>query len=260
MKITVVQMDMKLGQPKENFAHAEELIRKAALENPDVIQLPETWNVGFFPREGLAEMADFEGKEVKERIGALAKELNVNIVAGSVANRREDGRINNTAYIFDRSGNCIAEYDKTHLFTPSGEHDFFTPGSHITTFELDGHRCGMIICYDIRFLELVRMNALAGIEVLFVSAQWPAIRRYHWKTLVAARSIENQMFVSACNSCAPDTKEGGCSRICDPWGEVLAEAGEGEEIFSAELDFGVIEGIRSSINVFRDRRPDFYTL
>lgn len=257
MKVSVIQMDMKLADPAYNFSHAEELIRKAAGDGPDVVLLPETWNTGFFPKENLASYCDRDGTETKRRIGALAAELGVNIVAGSISNRKYDG-IYNTAFVFDRKGACVAQYDKTHLFTPSGEHAYYKLGDHPCTFELDGKRCGLIICYDLRFLELVRTLALTGLDVLFIPAQWPAIRRRHWDTLVAARAIENQMFVVACNSCASDTKCGGSSRILDPWGEVIAEADDRETVISGELDFSVIEQIRSSINVYRDRRPELY--
>lgn len=105
------------------FFHAEELIRSAAAEKPDVICLPETWNTGFFPRENLEILSDRDGVQVKKRIGSLAKELGVHIVAGSVANVKGDG-VYNTAYIFNREGSCIAEYDKTHLFYADGRTGF----------------------------------------------------------------------------------------------------------------------------------------
>lgn len=85
MKVSLIQMDMKFASPDENFAHAEELIRQAAQSHPDVITLPETWNVGFFPKENLAELSDKDGARVKETFSRLASELNVNIVAGSVS-------------------------------------------------------------------------------------------------------------------------------------------------------------------------------
>lgn len=103
MKVSLIQMDMKFASPDENFAHAEELIRQAAQSHPDVITLPETWNVGFFPKENLAELSDKDGARVKESFSRLASELNVNIVAGSVSNVR-DGKIYNTAFVFDRKG------------------------------------------------------------------------------------------------------------------------------------------------------------
>ena len=259
MRVSCVQLDMKLGDVKANFAHAEAMIREAVnRDHPDTVVLPETWNTGFFPQE-LAPCADDDGKATKALCSALAKELHINIVAGSVANRRADGYYN-TAYVFDRSGAVIAEYDKTHLFTPSGEHNFFRMGSRTCRFTLEGIPCGLIICYDIRFPELIRSLTVQGVDLLFVVSQWPAKRAMHLDTLARARAIENQTFLALCNSAAADTACAGHSAIIDPWGEYLAKAGESEEIISADLDFSVIQGIRESINVFRDRRPDLYCM
>ena len=257
MRVSCVQLDMKLGDVKANFSHAEAMIREAVnRDHPDTVVLPETWNTGFFPQE-LAPCADDDGKATKALCSALAKELHINIVAGSVANRRADGYYN-TAYVFDRSGNLVAEYDKTHLFTPSGEHNFFRMGSRTCRFTLEGIPCGLIICYDIRFPELTRTMTLEGVDLLFVVAQWPAKRAMHLETLSRARAIENQMFLALCNSAASDTACGGGSAVIDPWGQDLARAGTGEEIISAQADFSVIQGIRDSINVFHDRRPELY--
>ena len=261
MKLACAQMDMALGRPEENFAHAARLIRAAAAEKPDVIVLPETWNTGFFPRENLAALSDCDGARVKKELGALAAELRVNLVAGSVSNRRGD-KVYNTAYVFDRSGACVASYDKTHLFTPMGEDGFFTPGGRLCRFTLDGVSCGLIICYDIRFPELIRSLTLPGLDLLFVVSQWPAVRAKHLRVLTEARAIENQMFLCCCNSCgtAGETVYGGGSVLLDPWGETIARAGEKEEVIFGDCDFGVLEKIRSTIPVFRDRRSDLYQL
>lgn len=261
MILACAQMDVRLGDSAYNFAHAEELVRAAAARGTDVILLPETWNLGFFPKEGLADMADPDGENVRRTFGALAGELRVNLVAGSVVTNR-NGKVYNTAYVFDRDGACIASYDKTHLFTPMGEHEYFTPGDHLCTFTLDGVRCGLIICYDLRFPELTRTLALQDIDLLFVPAEWPGVRREHWQTLNRARAIENQIFLACCNACgtAGETVYGGSSAIYDPWGTVLAQAGEREEIITAGCDFAVKEQIRSSIHVFRDRRPELYEI
>lgn len=259
MKISCIQMDMVLGAVEENFVRAQSMVRTAAeKERPDVIVLPETWNTGFFP-EDLEATADRDGERTKAVFSPLARELNVNIVCGSVASKRADG-FYNTAYVFDRSGEVVAQYDKTHLFTPSGEHEHFCSGGHTCRFDLDGHACGLITCYDIRFPELPRSLALEGIELLFVPAQWPAKRTMHLDTLARARAIENQMFLILCNSAARDTACGGHSAVIDPWGEYLARAGGTEEIITAQADFTVIDGIRASINVFRDRRPELYRI
>lgn len=261
MKVSLIQMDVRLEDPEYNFSHVEELIRKAAEGNPDVICLPETWNTGFFPRANLENLADLSGESVKSRIGGLAKELKINIVAGSVANRKEDG-VYNTAYVFDRVGSCTAEYDKTHLFTPMGEQQFFKSGSHVTSFKLDGISCGIAICYDLRFPELIRTLALKGMEVLFVPAQWPLLRKEHWKVLNRVRAIENQCFVVSVNGCgvAGDTRYAGYSAAFDPWGETIVMGKEQEELLEAELNLAMVKDIRESINIYRDRRPELYNI
>lgn len=261
MKVSCIQMDVRLGDADYNFARAEELVRRtAATEGSDVILLPEAWNTGFFPTD-LTSCADSDGRRTKTVFSALAKELNVNIVCGSVATRKADD-FYNTAYVFDRAGQVVAEYDKTHLFTRGGEHLSFREGDHTCLFTLDGRKCGIIICYDIRFPELVRTMALEGVDLLFVPVQWPDKRISHLDILARARAIENQMFLALCNSIAPVGRTicGGHSAIIDTWGEYLAQAGTEEEIISGELDFSTIEKIRSSINVFRDRRPQLYQL
>ena len=261
LRVSCLQMNMRLGFPDENFAHANDLIHAAMVAKPDVLVLPETWNTGFFPKEELLQLSDRDGEMVKARIGALAERHQVNIVAGSVSNVR-NGKVFNTAMVFDRSGACVASYDKTHLFSPMGENDYYTPGDHLCTFSLDGIRCGLVICYDIRFPELVRSLALQGIDVLFVVSQWPKDRILHLRSLTTARAIENQVFVVCCNSCgtAGETVYGGNSAVIDPLGETLTLAGETEVIVSASLDMQTLGKIRGSIPVFRDRRPKLYQL
>lgn len=261
MKVTCLQMDMKLGSVEENFCHAEELIVQAMEDSPDVLVLPETWNTGFFPKEDLPGLCDRDGQQVKTRIGALASKYQVNIVAGSVSNIR-DGKVFNTAMVFDREGQCIASYDKTHLFTPMGEDNYYTPGDHLCHFTLDGASCGLIICYDIRFPELTRSLTVQGLDMLFVVSQWPNVRTNHLRVLCTARAIENQMFLVCCNSCgkAGDTVYGGNSGIIDPWGNNLAQAGSEEQLLTACCDLEILNQIRGSIPVFRDRRPSLYNI
>ena len=260
MKISCLQMDMALGRAEENFAHAEAMIRQAMREKPDVIVLPETWDTGYFP-QNVADLADRDGQRTKQVIGALAREFSVNILAGSVSNIRE-GKLYNTAMVFDRTGECIASYDKTHLFTPMGEQMVYTPGDHLCRFKLDGAACGVIICYDVRFPELTRSLALEGLDVLFVVSQWPKERISHLRSLTVARAVENQMFVVCCNSCgtADETVYGGNSAVIDPWGQTIVSGGEKENILTADADLCILSSIRDSIHVFRDRRPELYRL
>lgn len=262
MRISCIQMDMAFGRPDENFKTAERLIRQTVREErPDTVVLPETWSTGYFPQNDTESFCETDCERSRAFFSALTAELGVNIVAGSVMNLR-DGRVYNTALVFDRTGRCAAEYDKTHLFTPMNEHKHFSFGDHRTVFELDGEKCGIIICYDLRFTEFVRTLALDGIHILFVVSQWPDKRVKHLDALTKARAIENQMFVVCCNSCgkAGETVFGGHSSVTDPWGEVLAHAGTEEQVITADCDLSVISDIRSSINVFNDRRPELYSV
>ena len=133
MRITCIQLDVAFGQVEENFRRAEKLIQQAMADRPDVLVLPETWNTGYFPKDSLRDLCDRELQQLKRRIGALAKQFHVNIVAGSAANLR-DGKCYNTAAVFDREGKCIAEYDKIHLFSPMEEDKYFTPGDKLCRF------------------------------------------------------------------------------------------------------------------------------
>ncbi len=262
MRVSCIQLDMDFCDVEKNYLRAEELIYNTVKnEKSDVVLLPETWSTGYYPKNDLMSFCDVDGDRIKKTFSLIAKDLGVNIVAGSIVNEK-NSKAYNTSYVFNRKGEVVAEYDKTHLFTPMDEEKYFEYGEKTTVFELDGHKCAVIICYDIRFPELVRKLALEGVEMLFVVSQWPYQRIEHLKTLSAARAIENQMFVAVCNSCgkADDVVFGGNSRIIDPWGNVLAFAGEKEEIVSADCDFGIINQIRSSINIFNDRKPDLYNI
>ena len=162
MKIACVQMDVLPGKPEQNYAIAEALIRKAARKQPDVILLPETWNTGFAPQHLDPAQADEDGARTKRLCSALAKELGVNLLAGSVTTRRADG-LYNTAYGFNREGELVCSYDKAHLFSPLGEDKVYRKGGSLARFMLDGVNCALITCYDLRFPELARTLALPGL-------------------------------------------------------------------------------------------------
>lgn len=257
MKVSIVQMATEYKNIKKNYLNFKKLIEKA---KGDVIVFPETWTTGFFPKEELQEYTDFKGEKLKEFVSIISKEKNSNIIAGSIINKKRDNEIFNTSFIFNRNGDNIASYSKTHLFSPMYEDKYFKKGNEIVTFLLDGILCGIIICYDIRFLELTRILALKGIEVLFVVAQWPIERIEHWKLLNRVRAIENQIFVVGVNGCGKveNTKFGGNSIIVDPWGKILCQLGEEEEVFTVDLNLDELKEIRKRINIYRDRRPELY--
>lgn len=261
MKITCIQTEVAFAKPEKNFENVKNQICDAALQGADVIVLPETWNTGFFPKKELEKLSLGSLERVESEIGALAEKYGVNIVAGSVADYRNGG-VYNTSCVFDRSGKCIAKYDKTHLFTPMGEDEYFKKGEKLCKFELDSKKCAVIICYDIRFPELTRTLSVTGLDILFVVSEWPKARIDHLLALTKARAIENQMFVVCCNAVghAGDTFFAGESSVHGPWGEILCKAGCSEETISAECDLSVIDGIRSGINVFNDRRVSLYDI
>ena len=110
-----------------------------------------------------------------------------------------------------------------------------------------------VICYDIRFPEWLRVHALAGAKVLFVSAQWPTPRIDHWKILLQARAIENQCFVIAVNRISRKPENfNGQSMVIEPWGEVLWTGAEDEELAVIDVDFSKVDEVRTRIPVYDD--------
>ncbi len=121
MRVSCIQLEMQFCNAKFNYAHAESLIRQAVKnEKSDVVVLPEMWSTGYYPKNNLESFCETAGDKIKSSFASLAKELSVNIVGGSVANIK-NGKIYNTAYIFNRDGETVGEYDKAHLFTPMNE-------------------------------------------------------------------------------------------------------------------------------------------
>jgi len=259
--VGVIQMKVEFGSPDKNIEKVKKLVKKATKKDINAVILPEMWNTGFFP-ENVDELADKEGQVTKELFSDLSRKYDVNIIGGTVANV-VDNRVMNTSYVFNRSGELVADYSKTHLFTHSGEDDYFDAGDHLTVFNLDGVKCSLAVCYEVRFPELFRTLALKDALINFVPAQWPLKRNDHWRTLLKTRAIENQNFVVGVNASGvtDDGLElGGHSACIDPWGKRLHEAGKEQEIFYSELDLSVVEDIRSSINVFEDRRTELYEI
>ncbi|THF81205.1 carbon-nitrogen family hydrolase [Cohnella fermenti] len=266
LRIALIQMHIDAGQPESNFARLEERLNEAvaASPQPDVIVVPEMWNTGY-ALERIRELADPAGGRTRAFISEFAKRHGVNIIAGSIAELHESeeaqpAKVTNTVYGFGRDGGQIAEYSKIHLFKLMDEHLHLEAGEKPGRFTLEGVPAGVMICYDIRFPELARMLALQGAKVLFVPAEWPHPRLHHWRTLLQARAIENQMYVVACNRSGSSgtTHFFGHSMVIDPWGEVVAEAGEEETILTADIDLNLADEVRGRIPVFADRRPSLY--
>lgn len=252
-------MDIVLGQPKANRVRAAELVREAA-QGADLVMLPEMWTTGYALPQLAGNLADRNGQPTGAFLSALARECSI-YLAGSVADERQ-GKVYNHATLHAPSGACVAEYDKVHLVPMMDEDHFLAPGDRLTLADLDGVKAGMAICYDLRYPELFRTLALGDAQVMLIPAEWPAQRLNHWRTLVVARAVENQAFVLACNRVGHDAANQfpGHSLVVDPWGNILAEGGEGEEIVRAEIDLGMVARVRAQVPVFRNRRPDLYRL
>lgn len=253
-------MNLCLGDFHANLETLCRLAERAMENRPDVLLLPELWNIGFYPKP-LSQYAESSEAKSLQAMEDLARQYQVNIVGGSIATK--DGTVfRNTCCVFDRRGRRVASYDKSHLFSPMGENEDFAPGQFLSVFSLDSVPCAVAICYDLRFPELIRRLALKGISVLFLPAEWPVERLIHWRTLLRARAIENQIFLAAANGAGsfPNGMHlAGHSAIIDPWGEILAEAEEGEAILHANLQTAIRRQIKESMDVFADRRPELYS-
>ncbi|WP_434750605.1 carbon-nitrogen family hydrolase [Paenibacillus amylolyticus] len=261
MRVVLIQGDIKLGDPEANHQHMQMLLERAVEQYPDVqlVVLPEMWNTGYALPQ-IHELAEPEGQISREWLSAFAKKHHISVVGGSIAEKR-DGQIYNTMYVYNQEGTEVSRYDKLHLFRLMDEEKYLEPGAQPEMFELgNGLTAGASICYDIRFPELARTLALNGARALIVPAEWPNPRLHHWRTLLTARAIENQMYVIACNRVGKggDTEFFGHSLIIDPWGEIVAEGGEGEEIVSGVIRPSLVDEVRGRIPVFEDRRPSIY--
>ncbi|WP_397376359.1 carbon-nitrogen family hydrolase [Paenibacillus vietnamensis] len=260
MRLALLQMHIEAGNPEANFAKLSAMLEEAVNggEKPDVILFPEMWNTGYALTE-IETLADKEGARTKAFLSAFSQKHGVHIIGGSIAELK-DGKVLNTIYVFDREGNVTSDYSKIHLFRLMDEEKYLAAGDKPGKLQLEGEEAGMMICYDIRFPELARKLALGGAKLLFVPAEWPHPRLHHWRTLLTARAIENQMYVVACNRTGEsgDTRFFGHSLVLDPWGETVAEAGEEETIVRAEIDLSLVDAVRAKIPVFEDRRPTIY--
>ncbi|SFA77313.1 MULTISPECIES: carbon-nitrogen family hydrolase [unclassified Bacillus (in: firmicutes)] len=257
-KLACIQMDIVFGNPERNLEKATELIEKAAISKPNIIVLPELWTTGY-DLTRLEEIADSKGVNTIGFLKKMAIKYKVHFVGGSIANRTEKG-VKNTLFVITKDGELVHEYSKLHLFRLMDEHLYLIPGSEKGLFELEQQSLAAMICYDIRFPEWIRSHTVKGAKALFVVAEWPMPRLHHWRSLLIARAIENQCYVIACNRAGsdPNNEFAGHSMVIDPWGEIVAEAGELEEIMVADIDFAKVDQVRSQIPIFTDRIPELY--
>ena len=257
MSITAaaIQFTIKQGDVDANLAYIRAALPRVAADGANLVVLPEMWTCGF-AYKNLNELA-LRSAGILEELLTLSLELKL-VIVGSIPEPNGD-KVFNTVYVVD-NGVLAGVYRKIHLFSLLGEDRAFSGGDSWLLAETSIGKVGVIICYDLRFPELSRRLALEGARVICVPAQWPKPRQEHWRTLLRARAIENQLFVVACNACGIIGKLDffGMSMIIDPKGEVLADAGECDRDIIAPLDMQMMDDWRAQIPCFNDRRPECY--
>ncbi|MEV4742195.1 carbon-nitrogen family hydrolase [Streptomyces sp. NPDC049555] len=233
---------------------AADLVR--GLGGSDLVVLPELWTVGAFAYKAYAAEAETPDGPTAAVMARAAREAGVWLHAGSVVERDAEGRLYNTSLVFSPTGELAATYRKIHRFGfDEGEAVLMAAGTEPTTVRLADTTVGLATCYDLRFPELFRSLVDAGAEAFVVPAGWPARRREHWTLLARARAVENQSYVLACGTAGTHAgvEQAGHSLVVDPWGEVLAEAGEQEEILTVDLDVSRVAKIREDFPALKDR-------
>jgi len=258
LRVAAAQMDIRLGELDANVERARRLIDDARSAGAELVLLPELWSTGYDLEHAPAHAARNQ-TVVLPALATLARRLGI-CIAGSLLLGDGWGHVRNTAVVHGPEGVVIGEYAKIHLFALMAENRHLAAGDEMPTFPLYGCTAASAICYDLRFPELFRTYALDGARVVLLPAEWPAVRVAHWRTLVCARAIENQFFVVACNRAGTSgtTTFAGHSIIVDPWGAVLAEAGDGEGLLVETLELGRVDEARSQIDILGDRRADVY--
>jgi omega-amidase len=267
MKLTVsiAQMAVVNSKPEENLKKGEAWIGEAARRKSDVICFPEMWTTGFNWSNNRRIAQAHE--KVIESVADMAKRHGI-WISGSMLSLNENGKLSNASILFDPKGRKAGIYRKAHLFSLVGEDAHMEAGKSLCMVDAPWGLTGLSICYDIRFPELFRTYALKGVKIVFSPMAFPRPKLHHWKALIRARAIENQMFMVAVNQVGEeDLSSGdtltyfGDSSIIDPWGEVVLEAGQtDEELLTATIDIDRVTEVRNKMKVLQDRRPDLYEL
>jgi deaminated glutathione amidase len=249
-----------------NLAAADRLTRAAAADGAELVVLPERLDLRGSAQDYAAGAETLEAGGPLEWATQLARELGIDLVAGSIAERREGhDRVANTSIHVGPDGELKAVYRKIHMFDVEvggveyRESEHSEPADEIVLSETsNGTKLGLTICYDLRFPELYRILALKGARIVTVPANFTRVTgQAHWEVLLRARAIENQVFVVAPGQGRGPGPEGdsyGNSMIVDPWGEILARAGgEGESFVAADLDLARQDEVREKLPSLANR-------
>jgi predicted amidohydrolase len=245
------------------------LTRAAAADGADLVVLPEKFTVLGREEQIVAGAEPLDGRAIGWARD-VARELGIDLVAGSITERREGHeKLSNTSVHVGPDGEIRAVYRKIHMFDVEvggieyRESATEEAGEEIVLSELStAMPIGLTVCYDLRFPELYRILAVRGARVIAVPSAFTKVTgAAHWEILVRARAIENQAFVVAADQVgahAPDKESYGGSMIVDPWGEVLARSPDEECFVAADLDFERQDEVRDRLPSLANRQESAY--
>ncbi|RBY88687.1 nitrilase-related carbon-nitrogen hydrolase [Blastococcus sp. TF02A-26] len=252
MRIAAVQHDIVWEDRDANLARLAPQVGRAAAAGAELVLLSETFSTGFSMTPGIGEP---EGGPSSQFLVAQAAEHGV-WVAGSCPEIAAGADLPFNSFVLAGPDGTVHRYRKLHPFTHGGEHERFRAGEGPVTVEIGGLRITPFVCYDLRFAD-VFWRAAPETDVYLVTANWPAVRRMHWQTLLQARAIENQAYVVGCNRVGPagdGTEHAGDSRIVSPMGELLATAAGVEALVLADVDAAEVAATRDRLRFLPDRR------
>ncbi len=249
-------VQMAASTDKErNLVVATRLVRAAAAAGAGLVVLPEVFSWRG-PRAEESDAAEAIPGPTTDRLAVLVRELGIHLVAGSLLERgAPGGKVYNTSCILSPEGGLLARYRTVHLVDVDlpgrvlvRESDTRCHGAQAVVADTDLGRIGLSVCYDLRFPELYRRLTRCGATIVTVPSAFTApTGRAHWETLLRARAIENQTFVIAANQFGRNAhgfEDYGNSMVVDPWGEILARAGDDEGIVAARIDLERLAAVR----------------
>ena len=257
VRVALVQLAVTDDEPVAARVERALGIVSDVADRADLVVLPELWHVGAFGVDLARTHAEPLDGPLVAALAEVAARTGLWLHGGSFAERAADGRFFNTSVFFGPDGALLAAYRKIHLFGfDGGETVLMSSGSDLVTAPSPLGTAGLATCYDLRFPELFRGLVDLGAHAFLIPSGWPARRIAHWSLLNRARAVESQAFVLGCNEAGTHAgvPMGGRSVVVDPQGEVLAEAGDGEEVLLAELDPARVGAWRDAFPVLSDRR------
>lgn len=255
--VSIYQYNINPNDPDLNLQRIMESARLASKEKSSLLILPELCLHGY----NYARINGWKNwmlPAVTDVIGEIARANSIAIAGSFVEN--DQGKLYNSFMMVNSEGIIVHTYRKIHLFNLLGEGDFFAAGNEIKPFSSELGITGSAICYDLRFPEFFRKLAINNCGIMIIPAEWPKPRIEHWKILLQARAIENQVFMIGVNCVGSvlGVDYGGNSAVVNPWGEVVASLNENEGLITVPIDLDLVEDVRKRIPVWADRKSDLY--